>query len=119
MKKLRIILEETKTPESLALALNKSWIKSYGTNSMSGNCGKITGMLRDALLKHGHDDFKTVSGTYKGYDGNHSWIELKNGKILDPSVHQYGEHLDVINSPEKDQYLNYLPRVKTAHSLGE
>lgn len=98
------------SPESLTLALNNKWLRKYGASSMSGNCGKMSSILIDTLTKYGYSGY-FVSGIYAGQIGNHCWIELIDGTILDPSINQYGENYPVIpvSSPN---YANYVQRTK-------
>ncbi len=76
------------TPLDLCTALNHKWLNRYGAASMSGNCGKLSCMLRDALIKHGYKGH-IASGYVAGTQGNHAWI-VCDGQILDPSVNQFG-----------------------------
>ncbi len=87
------------SPVELTIALNTKWLAHYGAKSMSGNCGKLACLLRDALIRHGYKGH-VASGTVKGFIGNHAWI-VCNGQILDPSVNQFG------NFPVTDNALEY------------
>lgn len=78
----------TMTPLALTTLLNRKWLASYGASSMSGNCGKLACMLRDALIKHGHRGH-VANGFVQGFEGNHAWIVCE-GVIYDPSVNQFG-----------------------------
>lgn len=78
------------TPLSLCIALNRKWLAHYGASSMSGNCGKLACMLRDALIKRGFRGH-VANGYIDGFPGNHAWI-VCDGVILDPSVSQFGDY---------------------------
>lgn len=75
------------TPLQLAEALNRKWLDRYGASSMSGNCGKLSCMLRDALARHGFSGY-IASGAVAGFPGNHAWVVCE-GQILDPSINQF------------------------------
>jgi hypothetical protein len=77
-------------PTALALckALNHKWLSRYGASSMSGNCGKLASMLREAMIKHGFKGY-IASGIVQGFIGNHAWV-VYEGEILDPSINQFG-----------------------------
>jgi hypothetical protein len=85
----------------LAQALNSWWLRRYGADSMSGNCGKLAYRLAARL-----PGSQVVSGSFRGQPGNHAWVE-HHGQILDPSVSQYGDY-PVLGDP-----TNYLVRTRT------
>jgi hypothetical protein len=78
------------TPTELCERLNAKWLAHYGAGSMSGNCGKLACMLREALIKHGYKGW-IASGVVEDFEGNHAWV-VCDGQILDPSVNQFGDY---------------------------
>jgi len=82
------------SPELLTNRLAAKWVRRYGVNSLSGNCGKLASILRDALLTHGFHG-ALHNGVYAGT--NHCWIVV-NGQILDPSIQQFNPNLSPIPS---------------------
>lgn len=76
-----------------------------GFNKMSehdkypyGSCMLVAEELTHKLLDSGVEDFIIVEGyiTFRGveWDEKHTWIELGNGDILDPTKTQWGIDID-------------------------
>ena len=78
------ILMENKTPEEYTYSLNKSWLRKYGVESMSGNCGKIATMLYDKLQENGIKS-KFVNGRFENDEiGNHAWGTIRKWNYTRP-----------------------------------
>lgn len=57
-----------------------------------GSCMLATEKISDNLLKNGIKDFKVVEGYIdlgKGFKPEHTWIELKDGTVIDKTLEQF------------------------------
>lgn len=111
-------IESIKTPIDFAIELNKQWKERYGVNSMSGNCGKISSILIKRMHQNGYYDCEQASGEFKGYPGNHGWVEWNN-HILDPSVHQFGAEHPVISKVGDERYIKHRSAIISKNTFSK
>ena len=59
-----------------------------------GSCMLAAEIMTKKLLRKGYRDFKVIEGyiTFEGVDWNesHTWIQMKNNKVIDPTKSQWG-----------------------------
>ena len=96
-----------------------------------GSCMLAAELLTKLLLQKGISDFKIIEGyiTFEGVDWDeaHTWIELNNGKILDPTQKQWSiENIVYLNNRRKEyspqKYLELCdkyPEQNTERFLGQ
>jgi len=76
-----------------------------------GDCGIEVLFVTKSALKAGFQDFIVIEGMV--YIGStllpHTWIELKNGEIKDPTLTQFGPDAKIEYSPEGEFREEYSP----------
>jgi hypothetical protein len=77
-----------------------------------GSCMLAAKILVRKLLRMGRNDFKVIEGyiTFPNVEWNeqHTWIEMDNGKIIDPTKTQWGIKKEIVYLPTRRK--EYTPK---------